>query len=158
MSDAAQLLAIPLPFTFKATEYSIMGADFEILKQFEIWIQSTDIDEIRRRRRTREIDGNEYAAFMADHRRDVATRQFAYGGALWWQARFTLPGRKKMAQLQLSSGGGGELVDMGIIEQIFDSPEDLEAFETIQAQADADPNLQKPWKAGKKNGAAVATP
>lgn len=144
MSEIAAALAIPVPFEFEGVQYRIAGQDFEIEALFELWLQDNDIRSIRQRART--LLDAEYAAMMNGHRRDVAAKQFAYGGTIFWEAMMSLPGRKKMAQLQLSKGSGFT-VEMDVVEKIFDSPKDLEIFLIAKQEADSDPNLPRPWTA-----------
>ena len=147
MSEISAVLGLGAEFVFEGTTYRVAPCCYLVKGQYENYLEGEAMRAIMNR--VGEVSDYVVRELLSIYTRDCAAKVYHFDGSVSVRSRELLPGRKRLAALQLHKGHPGltNVASMDLVEKIFDSGEAaITALESSMARADADPNVPKPYR------------
>ena len=138
MSELAALVGVHRDFRFKNKTYKVAPRDLEVEAAYEVWLEESALDAIKRHRRR--FSPEEYEQQLAGWRHDCATGEvYAFDGDVSRKSMRGIAGMRKLAWLQLCKA---QPVPESLVAEVA---EDVEAWtELLTAMQRASGELADP--------------
>jgi len=140
LSDQAELLGTPFPFTFDGKDYLVSERTFEQEGLFKIFLEAEALRVIQRH--AANLNPMEFMIQMTGWRQDCSTFQYAVGTQNYLMGEYSPDGMRYLAYLALKEKSAG-LVTPALVDRIFKDEKKWKELQAILSRLN-DPNSKRP--------------